>query len=855
MAEPSAVLRSTLKTSFALTALAAVVLVTPGPVRAAGSGAHLAVGHSRVLSVHVDPAEMRWSGDRLEWEHEVDVEGATFLKPHFVDVSLRAGDRLVVRSATGAVVEEIRGRGPRDLGSFWGLSVPGDRFTLELEMGPDVGRTPFRIDQVIVGDVDLMGRTPDETESVCLPADFEDVICHQDDIELWANSTATVGVMTVGGVPGDSGMSGLWCSGSVVGPEGHVLTSYGCLPLTGACVDVEFVLGYHRSGCGGDALPVADWQSFRCDEVVASSPFVDCEPQLDELDFSLASVVGNPAAEYGFVRPDAAAAVSGEDVFIVQHAQGRPLEVTSGGGADFVVDGMTLRYFGTLDTDAGSQGAPIFREADGRLIGLHHCGGCSTPGDGNRGVLMADIHPLIEGHLCTAELLLRWDGFLDLLEVDGDGDAVVEPGETWQLTPLAVNLSCAQAAPAASLSMAPSASSAGPVYMLVGAVDLGAVGAGETAAASAPIVFQVDPAAACGEQVVLDVTVIEAEGAGPFEGTAPAVSIPTGEVVTTTLLHEDFVVGVPTSWSVEHLGSGTGPASTWTADNPGARSLALTEPFAICDSGALGSDQTMDERLISASVDCGSSSEVALSFQHDFNWAAAGLDEQGDVDVRSTATAGQWVTVASFSGEDDSGAVEVDISAQAAGQADLEVSFHYYDALYEWWWAVDDVFVLDRELQCQGWQPLPVAAFSIPLQVCDGAEVQPVDGSRFADTWEWDFEDDGVVDATGQVPSPFIYPGPGRYTCELEVENIRGPDETDREINVIVATSVVTGDASGDGVADAADAAAVVVELHDGDPPDVATACQAFATTDQSDADGDTIVALADLVALVAGMF
>ena len=32
----------------------------------------------------------------------------------------------------------------------------------------------------------------------------------------------------------------------------------------------------------------------------------------------------------------------------------------------------------------------------------------------------------------------------------------------------------------------------------------------------------------------------------------------------------------------------------------------------------------------------------------------------------------------------------------AAGEPDVQVRFHYYDATYDWWWQVDDVFVGNR---------------------------------------------------------------------------------------------------------------------------------------------------------------
>src|SRR5262249_38280983 len=162
-----------------------------------------------------------------------------------------------------------------------------------------------------------------------------------------------------------------------------------------------------------------DWQGFHCDQVAAMQPFVGCEPSLTNLDFSLCSVIGDPTATFGYARPDPVRLTDGEGIYIVQHAAGRPHEITVGSGTDVDVDGTVVRYYGPLDTEGGSSGAPIFRASDDRMVGLHHCSGCEIPGTGNRGLLMADIYPQIEPWLCTAPVTLPPAPPSGLLEVRG----------------------------------------------------------------------------------------------------------------------------------------------------------------------------------------------------------------------------------------------------------------------------------------------------------------------------------------------------------------------------------------------------------------------------------------------------
>ncbi len=126
-------------------------------------------------------------------------------------------------------------------------------------------------------------------------------------------------------------------------------------------------------------------------------------------------MIGNPAASFGYVTPDPVPLTSGEPVYIVQHPAGRPHEITHGGGAGVVVDLQsppfrTLRYYDTLDTEDGSSGAPIFRDSDDKMVGIHHCGGCETAGVGNRGVLMSDIYPQISDFICTEAIQVEIAG-------------------------------------------------------------------------------------------------------------------------------------------------------------------------------------------------------------------------------------------------------------------------------------------------------------------------------------------------------------------------------------------------------------------------------------------------------------
>ncbi|MEO1576243.1 MAG: trypsin-like peptidase domain-containing protein, partial [Pseudomonadota bacterium] len=521
--------------------------------------------------------------------------GASFIKIHLADVNLAPGDRLTLINSRGRVVEHITGRGPKDRGTFWALSGQGDSLALRFEFANDYRAAPFRIDRVILGNESMKAPGVESgARSICSPADFEDSVCYEGDSGKWTNARASVGVMSVGG----NAATALYCSGSNVSGSNAILTNQHCVENQAECDNTEYVFDAYTTQCGVSGAPLAEWTSYRCDEVLAAEPFINCDAGPGDLDFMLTSVVGDPASVHGFVPVSTTPVTSGEELYIVQHPDGRPQEIAVGSGADVEVDGSVLRYYGTLDTEGGSSGSPVFRASDNTLVGLHHCGGCSTPGVGNRGMLMTDIAPLIQPFLCTAGAVdLRATGASAPVEVAGNGNGVLDPGETWAFTVNVLNNACDVEASDVSVEVTVAS---GNAVLSATSADLGTLAAGASAA-SVPFEFTVPTDALCGDTVTFDVASVSA-GATSFSGTPNVASITSGDAAPDLIASESFDNGL-IAWTVEDGGTGTGPAATWTLDNPGGRSLTLTAPFAIVDSDELGTGQSMDEILTSPAWD------------------------------------------------------------------------------------------------------------------------------------------------------------------------------------------------------------------------------------------------------------
>ncbi len=168
------------------------------------------------------------------------------------------------------------------------------------------------------------------------------------------------------------------------------------------------------------------------------------------------------------------------------------------------------------------------------------------------------------------------------------------------------------------------------------------------------------------------------------------------------MLSEDFSSGtIPPSWTVV---DGSGDGETWFADDasdpeacfsPDPASPPFADSWAAVDSLCTSGGTRMDEELISPVIDLSGAVTATLEFDHWFAWASTRRDELADVDVRSSNTGGAWVNVAQWSGASSPNGehVNLDISTEAAGAADVQIRFHYHNAQVELYWYVDNITV------------------------------------------------------------------------------------------------------------------------------------------------------------------
>jgi len=163
--------------------------------------------------------------------------------------------------------------------------------------------------------------------------------------------------------------------------------------------------------------------------------------------------------------------------------------------------------------------------------------------------------------------------------------------------------------------------------------------------------------------------------------------------VLSTPLYEDFEVAFPpVGWTVIDTLVGMNPV--WERNDVTGRSNLAGDGYsAIADSDYYQYDP-MNTDLISPAIDCTGLSDAYLIYDTAYE-NYAGYD-WANVSVRSAATGGAWITVLAWN-EDHPGPLTVDlnISAYADNQPDLQIRFNYDTKgnEYLWYWEVDNVKV------------------------------------------------------------------------------------------------------------------------------------------------------------------
>jgi subtilisin-like proprotein convertase family protein len=306
----------------------------------------------------------------------------------------------------------------------------------------------------------------------------------------------------------------------------------------------------------------------------------------------------------------------------------------------------------------------------------------------------------------------------------GGGNGLWEAGETVQFTVTVENDGSTTLTGVSASITSPTPG----VVILDGVASYPDLAPSGTSPSGAPhFTLEVPAAAACNADLGVNVQVNTDQGSWSGSFTHKVGQLLSGTLVA---LNENFAGGIPATWSVVDGGTGGGAAATWTTANPGARTFTapMAAPVAMVDSDNATISATQNEELITPVLNLSGATSVTLEFDQFFRWFAGSQNEQGDVDVRSSLTGGAWVNVFKNQGASSPNPDHktLNITAQAAGAADVQIRFHYYQANFEWWWMVDNVKVTAAVTPgCTNNVCAPSGPQAKPVNALDASRVDP----------------------------------------------------------------------------------------------------------------------------------
>lgn len=188
--------------------------------------------------------------------------------------------------------------------------------------------------------------------------------------------------------------TGIVCTAWRVGPQNRIFTAEHCIASQADVSAAEVWFNYQAGQCGGQVS-----------QAVTKVSGLTLLAVDETLDFALFSVSNfQDIAPFGYLGLDVRQGSKGEKIYIPQHGYGQPKQLAL--ESDMNLSGLCeiddenhngygvatdLGYF--CDTVASSSGSPVIVAASGRVIALHHLGGCV-----NSGAKMSLIWPQVQQH-------------------------------------------------------------------------------------------------------------------------------------------------------------------------------------------------------------------------------------------------------------------------------------------------------------------------------------------------------------------------------------------------------------------------------------------------------------------------
>lgn len=168
-----------------------------------------------------------------------------------------------------------------------------------------------------------------------------------------------------------------FCTGWLLGSQGHVVTNNHCISEQSHASNTEFEFMAEGGSCETSCA-----SAMGCPGTVRATTSTLITTS-SILDYTLVLLTTNPTPDYGYLQLRTTGAVLNERIYIPQHPAGwgKRIAMKTDAGWGTVLSltstGCTTNQVAyALDTQGGSSGSPVISFNDNTVVALHHCGGC-----------------------------------------------------------------------------------------------------------------------------------------------------------------------------------------------------------------------------------------------------------------------------------------------------------------------------------------------------------------------------------------------------------------------------------------------------------------------------------------------
>ncbi|KAF4038096.1 Trypsin-like peptidase domain [Phytophthora infestans] len=308
---------------------------------------------------------------------------ADFISVHFTNFNLPKSDYIQIRAANPNDQETtvLRYNGYDTSGVFYSTALQTTSIVVELftaNADPAVGAqavNTFLCMGFTVDNYRFLAQPANNAlsglEEVCGADESQQAVCYVADVSAFKAAGAVARLLI------HKSTGSYFCTGWLVGSEGHLITNNHCISEQAHASNTEFEFNAQGATC-----------STNCNRGMACGGRVRARSATliyadAALDYALVKLPINLSGEYGYLQMRETGAVLSERIYIPQHPAGWgkriALKTDNGWGT---VTSLTrsgcardqVAYM--LDTQGGSSGSPVLAWSDNSVVALHHCGGC-----------------------------------------------------------------------------------------------------------------------------------------------------------------------------------------------------------------------------------------------------------------------------------------------------------------------------------------------------------------------------------------------------------------------------------------------------------------------------------------------